>query len=186
MAEAMYEVRKYGESVENFEKFLAMPESKETSVANYANYALAYAAFYGEQYGKAAKYFERFLQGPEKDPATTNDAVTRIGDSYFVMKNYGPAMEYYNRIIAQRSPGEDYALFQRGMIQGLQGALDTKIGTLNDVLNTFPNSDYADDASFEIAYTYFLKNDGDKAKNRSEGYDTEVSAQQLCTACVVP
>jgi TolA-binding protein len=60
--------------------------------------------------------------------------------------------------------GEDYALFQRGMIQGLQGSLDTKISTLNDVLNKFPNSDYADDASFEIAYTYFLKTDGDKAK----------------------
>ena len=35
---------------------------------------------------------------------------------------------------------------------------------LNDVLSQFPNSDYADDASFEIAYTYFLKNDGATAK----------------------
>src|SRR5689334_15117777 len=46
MAEAMYEVRKYGESVENFELFLSMPEAKETDLGNYANYALAYAAFY--------------------------------------------------------------------------------------------------------------------------------------------
>jgi hypothetical protein len=45
MAEAMYEVRKYGESVEKFEAFLDMPEAKETDVYNYANYALAYAAF---------------------------------------------------------------------------------------------------------------------------------------------
>ncbi|RYE17478.1 MAG: tetratricopeptide repeat protein, partial [Sphingobacteriales bacterium] len=164
MAEAMYEVRKYDESVDNFEIFLGMPESKQTSVSNYANYALAYAAFYGEKYSKAAKYFERFLQGPEKDVNTVNDAVTRLGDSYFVMKSYSRAMEYYNRIIAQRSPGEDYALFQRGMIQGLQGSHDTKISTLNDVLSKFPNSDYADDASFEIAYTYFLKTEGDRSK----------------------
>jgi tetratricopeptide (TPR) repeat protein len=40
MAEAMYEVRKYDESVETFEQFLDMPESKETEVANYANYAV--------------------------------------------------------------------------------------------------------------------------------------------------
>ncbi|HTH81818.1 MAG TPA: tetratricopeptide repeat protein, partial [Mucilaginibacter sp.] len=40
----------------------------------------------------------------------------------------------------------------------------TKISTMNDVLNSFPNSDYADDAAFEIAYTYFLKNDGATAK----------------------
>ncbi len=164
MAEAMYEVRKYGESVENFEKFLDFDEARETGVYNYANYALAYAAFYGEQYKKAATYFQKILQGEEKDPNTINDAVTRLGDSYFVMKNYDRAMEYYNRIIEKKSSGQDYALFQRGMIQGLQGAPDTKISTLTNLLNTYPNSDYADDASFEIAYTYFLKDDGETAK----------------------
>jgi len=164
MAEAMYEVRKYGESVENFEKFLAFDGASETGVYNYANYALAYAAFGGEQYKKAATYFQKFLQGEEKDPNTINDAITRLGDSYFVMKNYSRALEYYNQIIEKHSPGQDYALFQRGMIQGLQNAPDTKISTLTDLLNTYPNSDYADDASFEIAYTYFLKNEGDKAK----------------------
>ena len=164
MAEAMYEVRKYGESVENFEAFLDMPEAKETPVYNYANYALAYAAFGDEKYKKAATYFEKFLKGGEKDQNTVNDAVTRLGDSYFVLKSYSTAREYYDRIIAQHSQGEDYALFQRGMIQGLQGSPDVKISTLNDVLNKFPNSDYADDASFEIAYTYFLKNDGATAK----------------------
>lgn len=164
MAESMYEVRKYGESVDNFERFLSMPEAKETDLSNYANYALAYAAFYGEQYKKAANYFEKFLRGAQIDQNTQNDAITRLGDSYFVLKSYGTALDYYNRIIAMHNQGEDYALFQRGMIQGLQGSLDTKISTLNDVLNTFPNSDYADDASFEIAYTYFLKTDGEKAK----------------------
>lgn len=164
MAEAMYEVRKYGESVDNFEQFLTMPEAKQTPVYNYANYALAYAAFGGEQYKKAATYFEKFLKGDEKDQNTINDAITRLGDSYFVLKEYGKARENYDRIIAQHSQGEDYALFQRGMIQGLQGSPDVKISTLTDVLNKFPNSDYADDASFEIAYTYFLKNDGVTAK----------------------
>jgi TolA-binding protein len=164
MAESMYEVRKYSESVDTFKAFLAMPESKETDVSNYANYALAYAAFGGEEYKTAANYFERFLQGDVKDKFTENDAVSRLGDSYFVLKSYGKALENYNKIIAQQSQGQDYALFQRGIIQGLQGSLDTKISTLNDVLARFPNSDYADDASFEIAYTYFLKNDGARAK----------------------
>jgi TolA-binding protein len=165
MAEAMYEVRKYGEAVETFEKFLAMPEADETNVANYANYAMAYAAFGDEKYRTAATYFEKFLRGEEKDQNSINDAITRIGDSYFVLKNYGKALEYYNRIIAQQSNGQDYALFQRGMIQGLQGSLDNKIITLKNVLSRFPQSDYADDADFEIAYTYFLKNDPETSKS---------------------
>jgi outer membrane protein assembly factor BamD (BamD/ComL family) len=56
-------------------------------------------------------------------------------------------------------------LFQRGIIQGLQGNPDAKIATLNSLLSQFPNSDYADDAAFEIAYAYFLKNDGERAKS---------------------
>ncbi|GAB2693008.1 tetratricopeptide repeat protein [Mucilaginibacter koreensis] len=164
-AESMYEVRKYNESVERFEEFLAMPEAKKTSVYNYANYGLGYAAFGAEQYRKAANNFERFLAGEQKDRNTINDATARLADSYFVLKDYNTALNYYNRIIAQRSQGEDYALFQRGMIQGLQGSLDGKISTLGDVLSQFPNSDFADDAAFEMAYTYFLKNDGDRAKS---------------------
>jgi TolA-binding protein len=164
MAEAMYEVRKYSESVETFKKFLELPDASETDVYNYANYALAYAAFGGEEYKTAANYFQKFLRGDEKDANTVNDAITRLADSYFVLKNYATALEYYNRIIERRSQAEDYALFQRGMIQGLQGSPDAKISTLNQVLSKFPKSDYADDASFEIAYTYFLQGDGEKAK----------------------
>jgi tetratricopeptide (TPR) repeat protein len=74
-----------------------------TDVYNYANYALAYAAFGGDQYKKAATYFEKFLDGEEKDPNTINDAQTRLGDSYFVLKSYGKAMDYYNRIIAKHN-----------------------------------------------------------------------------------
>jgi TolA-binding protein len=165
LAEAMYEVRKYGESVEQFENFLANPEAKNTGVYNYANYGLGYAAFGDEQYKKAANYFERFLDGQPTDKNTINDAIARLGDSYFVLKNYGSALNYYDKLMASGSKSQDYALFQRGMIQGLQSSPDAKISTLNSVLTKYPNSDFADDAAFEIAYTYFLKNESERAKS---------------------
>ena len=164
LAEAMYEVRKFGESVDNFEKFLDMPASKETEVYNFAHYALGYAAFEHENYRKAVASFGRFLQGNENDKNTINDAVLRLADSYFVLKDYGNALTYYNRILAANAAGEDYALFQRGMIQGLQGQNDVKIATHKSLLQQYPKSNYADDAGFEIAYTYFIKNDFDIAK----------------------
>ncbi len=164
MAEAMYEVRKYGESVDNFEKFLSSPAAKNTDVYNYANYALGYSAYRNENFGKAATYFRRFLNGDEKDQNTIKDATLRLADSYFVNKNYDDALQQYNRIIAWNAQGEDYALFQRGVIQGLQGQNDAKIATHQNLLKQFPNSNYADDAGFEIAYTYFIKGDNERAK----------------------
>ena len=164
LAEAMYEVRKFGESVVNFEKFMELPASRKTDVYNFAHYALAYAAFEHESYRKAATYFTRFLRGNEKDKNTINDAILRLADSYFVLKNYEEALVYYNRIIASKTSSEDYALFQRGMIQGLQGQNDSKIATHQSLLQQFPKSNYSDDASFEIPYTYFIKGDFEIAK----------------------
>lgn len=165
LGEAMYEVRKYGEAVQQFEKFLAMPAAKKTGEFNYANYALAYAAFRNNNFSKASTYFIRFLQGNEKDPNTINDATLRLADSYFVLKNYNLAMQQYNKIIASHVKGEDYALFQRAMIQGLQHQNETKISTLQSVLSKFPNSDYADAAGFEIGYTYFVLGNLDRAES---------------------
>ncbi len=115
-------------------------------------------------YGKAATYFERFLAGNDKDQKTVNDAIIRLADSYFVNKSYGNALANYNKIIASRATGEDYALFQRGMIQGLENQNDAKIATMQDLLKQYPNSNYADDAGFETAYTYFNKGDFEKSK----------------------
>src|SRR5690606_9201923 len=113
----------------------------------------------------AVTYYDKFLRGTEKDQKTLTDATLRLADSYFGAKNYGNALTYYNRIIAGSSPGEDYALFQRGVIQGLQNQPEAKISTLQSLLSQFPNSNYADDAGFEIAYTYFLIGQGEKSRN---------------------
>src|SRR5690606_24157991 len=113
----------------------------------------------------SANYFERFLAvgGQDLDENVRNDAIARLGDSYFSLRNYNRAMQYYDRLISSRSPSQDYALFQRGMIQGLQGDNDRKLATLRSVIEKFPNSNYADDVSFEVPYTYFLMGDYDQA-----------------------
>lgn len=164
-AEAMYEVRKYGEAVENFNKFLRYPSASKTDVYSYANYALAYAAFRNNNFNTSANYFERFLSlgGQSLDDNVRNDAIARLGDSYFSLRNYGRAMQYYDRLINSGSSSQDYALFQRGMIQGLQGGSEQKLATLRSVIEKFPNSNYADDVSFEIPYTYFLMGDHNQA-----------------------
>ena len=99
--EASYELRKFGEAVKTFEKFLTMPGARNTKVYNFANYALAYAALRMINYTKAANYFERFLNGNDKDQKTVVDATIRLADSYFVSKSYGSALVNYNKIINQ-------------------------------------------------------------------------------------
>src|SRR5690606_24411822 len=164
-AEAMYEVRKYREAVENFSRFLQLPAARNTDVYSYANYALAYAAFRNNSFGMAADYFERFLatEGSLMEENVRHDVIARLGDSYLSVRDYGRANQYYDQLINSEAPNQDYALFQRGIIQGLQGDNETKLSTLRSVVEQFPGSNYADDVAFEIPYTYFTTGDYDTA-----------------------
>src|SRR5690606_14348524 len=141
------------------------PAARKTDVYSYANYALAYAAFRNNKFNTSANYFERFLAvgGQDLDENVRNDAIARLGDSYFSLRNYNRAMQYYDRLINSRASSQDYALFQRGMIQGLQGDNEAKLATMRAVIEKFPNSNYADHASFEMPYSYFLMGDYDRA-----------------------
>src|SRR5699024_12214100 len=51
----------------------------------------------------------------------------------------------------------------RGIIQGLQGDNEAKLATLASVIKKYPKSNYADDAAFEVPYTYFLMGREDEA-----------------------
>lgn len=164
-AEAMYEVRKYPEAVENFSRFLQLPVARNTKVYNYANYGLAYAAFRNSSFRIAADYFERFLAngGSSLEENVRHDVIARLGDSYLSLRDYGRANEYYDQLINSKAPNQDYALFQRGILQGLQGDNESKLSTLRSVVEQFPGSNYADDVAFEIPYTYFTNEDYDAA-----------------------
>lgn len=164
-AEAMYEVRKYKEAVENFSQFLKLPTAPGTDVYSFANYALAYAAFRSNSFRMAAEYFERFLvsEGSALEASIRYDVIARLGDSYLSVRDYGRAKQNYDQLIKSKAPNQDYAFFQRGIIQGLQGDNEAKINTLSSVVKQFPRSNYADDVAFEIPYTYFTMGDYDTA-----------------------
>ncbi len=164
-AEAMYEVRKYKEAVDNFSRFLKLPEARNTKVYNYANYGLAYAAYRSNNFRTAATYFERFMatDGTLIEKSVRYDVIARLGDSYLSLRDYNRANQYYDQLINIGAPNQDYALFQRGIIFGLQGDNETKLSTLSSVVKQFPKSNYADDVAFEIPYTYFTSGDYDTA-----------------------
>ena len=164
-AEAMYEVRKYKEAVQAFSQFLQLPAARETDVYNYANYALAYAAIQSDGFRTAAKHFEIFMagEGASIEEDVQNDVIARLGDSYLSMRDYGRANHYYDQLISSGAANQDYALFQRGIIQGLQGDSEAKMSTLRSVIEQYPNSNYADDVAFEIPYTYFTTGDYETA-----------------------
>lgn len=120
-----------------------------------ALYGAGYAFLKQENYGNALTCFNRCiakikpLSHRQLKEKVLPDAVLRAGDCSFMVKDYHAALASYSEIITAKKPGADYALFQKGMILGLQGNMEEKASTLETIMDQYPASLYVDDALYE-------------------------------------
>jgi TolA-binding protein len=161
--ETEYVLDSFSESLLSFKQFMGFDEAKNTPEYKNSNYNLAYAYFKLKEYGQAATYFQNFVTVAKDDKVRLNDAYLRLGDSYFVTSKYWPAMDAYNKAIEMKGIDADYAAFQKGISYGFVARNDKKIEDLNKFIQSFPKSQYRDDALYELGNTYVAENKNDNA-----------------------
>ncbi len=139
-----------------YQKFLDVVESKNTKYYPDALYSIGYTYFNQKKYPEAANYFNKYKSsvGYTLPENMFHDATLRLGDCYLATNNYVGALDAYTYIIANKKPGADYAMFQQGMIYGLQDKVMNKIAVMKKIARDFPNSPYIPDAIFETATEY--------------------------------
>ncbi len=162
-AEAHASLRQFDQAIELYERHVAAPLSDKTKVYALAHYGLGYAQMAKKRETEAINAFLGFLSLEHSDNARINDAYLRIGDCYYVQKNTGKAIAYYNKAIDMHGAEADYALFQVAMCHGLQGKSSSKISKLKSLISGYPNSEFVVDAKYEIGETYFFSDDADGA-----------------------
>lgn len=161
--EANYMLNNYDEALKYYSMFNQSNASENTDLNTEVNYQLGYTYFKKEDYKSAIVYFDRFIKAETKannlaNTKKLNDAILRLADGYFVIKEYDKALFSYNKIINDKATGSDYSLFQKSMILGLQNKQNDKIVTLKSLLSNYPTSSYADDATYEIGNGFFVMN----------------------------
>ncbi len=158
LGESYYHIGNYSRAKRAFKNFLYQDEAKETPHYGIASYNMGYSHFKTKAYKSAINHFQNYLertaQGNEKQRQI--DALTRIADCYFVSSNYQKAQNYYQKVITNGQKRVPYALYQKGIIQGLQGSKLQKIETLRQLSQNYRESTYVDDALFEIGNVYFI------------------------------
>ena len=168
IGEIRYADNKYQLAINNHVKFQELAAinkdlPKETT-AQYSNYTIGYSYLKQKSYANSSTYFSKVtnaLKVNKSDQTQTNvylDALLRLGDCYFMTKDYKKAETNYAKVIDNNGKGVDYALYQKGMLAGLQGNNPGKISTLQQLTSKYANSFYEDDAMYEIANTYFIMN----------------------------
>ncbi len=90
------------------------------------------------------------------------DTKLRIGDSYYAMKEYPQAIQYYNQVVGS-DPGGDYALYQIANSYYRSDQSYEAVTTLRKLLKMYPNSGLREQAQYNIGYIYFLINNYQQA-----------------------
>lgn len=158
---AISEYRKF-KTIANVAKNLPL-----TTTLAAADYGIGYAYFEQEDYQSAERYFSDAKGGLQRYPNAAAgaqlkkrllpDATLRLADCQFMLKRYDQALANYQDISNEKAPDSDYALYQQGMIQGVNGNIAGKRKAMTQVIRNFPGSFYYDDALYQLASAHLLE-----------------------------
>ncbi len=162
-AESEYNVNRMEDALIGYREFKGMSAARNTEEYENLDYNIGYAYFKKNDYSQAVNYFKSYASSANAEGARKNDALLRLGDTYYVTSQYWPAMEAYQKAIDNGVSNADYAAFQKAISYGFVDRNDTKIQDLNSFLNRYPRSPYRDDAMYELGNTYVASNNTSQA-----------------------
>jgi len=122
-----------------------------------SHYLLAYQDMKTEKFPSAKDHLEQCVllyQPGKSDKGLFNDAVARLADLELVDNNYDSALEYYDLAIENGATDADYITYQKAMIYGVDDKVYDKLTTLEFLIKKYPDSEYNDDAYFEIGESF--------------------------------
>lgn len=158
-SESYFRLNMPEKSISDLKTYLGMSNANKNRNYVMAHYGMGYAYFSQQDFRTSRRYFEQYTNlEKNKQSDVFADALNRIGDCYFYERDFSNAEIMYSRS-ANLSPNTgDYALFQSAYVAGLQKKYTSKISRLNDLVASYPNSEFVDDALYEIGRAYVMLN----------------------------
>lgn len=155
LAQTYYRKGNYASAITRYENLLTenFPEKQQLT------YDLGYAYFKSKRFGRAQEYFKQYLQNPSPD--FKSDAELRLADTYYAENKLNEAIAIYDK----SENADDYTLYQKGLSLGFKGDTAAKISTLKTLLSKYPESEYQDDANYEIGTAYAAQDDFKAARD---------------------
>lgn len=162
--ESYFKLNDYQKAISAYTEFRNAPIAYTLDEYDLLDYNIGYAFFRQKNYSKAIESFRKFADGSGTTLANERaDALSRIGDCYYAQSDYNSASIFYNKAVENSTQGEDYALLQKGICEGLINKDVQKIQTLQELMTSSPSSTFADDAIYEMAQSYLKIQNTDRA-----------------------
>ena len=170
-AESFHQLGNYDRAVQLFRQYIR--DFRGGQQAEAAHYALGWTYFRQGQYQSAISEFRTFLNNyTERSEYVPyrRDAMLRMADSYYALKQYPEAILGYQRITDEAD--RDYALYQTGQAYVNNGDAFDAINAFRDLLGNYPDSEWAEEAQYQLGFLYF----------QNENYEQAITSYQKLIA----
>lgn len=163
--EAYYQMSKYNEAIESYNKFLLAKGAFDTPEYAKSYYSIGYCWFKQKSFANALTAFRKFLNDTKnvQSKEIISDAYNRAGDCYFITKEFNQSIQMYDKAIELNTLDVDYALYQKSIALGANGKMQEKKEVILQLLNNYPKSNWVDESQYELGNTYVALNELDKA-----------------------
>ena len=164
LADSYYQLKDYNEAEDAYIRFIDTKGANNLEVYALAHYNLGYIYLNNNDYANASVKFKEFINNDKlSDKERQGDAWTRIGDCYFIQRQYNNAITSYNNSLKISNKNADYIYFQQAMGYGALGKSKEKINSLNTLIVRHQKSVYYDRAIYEMGMAQLNSNDNKSA-----------------------
>lgn len=161
-AETLAEMNRFKEASYHYLSFINNKNSKEVNEYKDGIYGLAYSLFQQKKYKEALAYFEKYIL-TSQNALKKNNAELRVGDCYYVTKNYEDALISYQKVIDAKIAQVDYAIYQKALAYGFLGKNQQKKEVLLQLQKEFLSSAYLDKSYYQLGNLYVHQGDEEAA-----------------------
>ena len=140
-----------------------------------SRYGLGYATYNQKEYDRAATHFSNFISNYSGQVNTSylTDALVRLGDSYYVLKEYDQAVASYQQAEEKGSKNLEYIYYQVGLVSRYKGDNEQANANFEKLRKAYPQSEKADDALFQTAQISYESGNYESASRKFQQYIRE-------------
>ncbi|MBJ04299.1 MAG: hypothetical protein CMP65_00150 [Flavobacteriales bacterium] len=157
--EAYYKMNEYLNAVLSFTQI-----SQSSQLYNQSLYSLGYCYFELKDYVNAINSFKYSIV-QNQNAEISHDTYARIGDCYFLLKNFQLATQFYSKSLDQSGEQNDYCAYKKSVSFSLLKDYDNAIQSIKYIFEKFPNSNFVDEAMFDLGNIYIQTRNLDLATN---------------------
>jgi tetratricopeptide (TPR) repeat protein len=139
------------QAIKSYDTAVGLGKKSSSAYLTKSLYGLGYAYFNSQQYGRAGQEFKTYTDRlrTRQNKENYDDALLRLGDTYYVQKRFPEAEATFQRAIDESNKGIDYAYYRLAVVQNFQSRNQQALSQLDMLISRYPTSLYIEDALFQ-------------------------------------